>query len=886
MNVRTVRGDEGCVIRFWNDVLSPGQATELAETMAKVVDNFVSKPHQLVEELDLSKDRGALSKESNAAPDDQIHNPLDRPQVLHSDIQLRAIVSECVREIIEQMFRSGALVSYDQQKINNTINSVNPQVAVAQPMIDYSQMSNPVPTPKPEKKVPTISTDAVKPSSFGKIEKKLLSVWSELLEISEDSIRHDDSFFQLGGDSIIAMQMVGIARDEDLALTVANIFRHPTFADMAAVIRLAEESSVPQEFKNTKEYEEAREMRSQAIQNAMYQRYSLLEAANVDAFLQENICPKVKAFRGGIVDVFPVTDFQALAVTGMLMESKWMLNYFYLDGEGSLDLKRLKTSVSRVVDSFDILRTVFVPYGNRFFQVVLKKVQPSFEVHETVDVTEFTSALQQRDRENGPRLGESYLQFTIARQKNSDRHRIIIRMSHAQYDGVCLPSVLAALQLGYRGQTIPPTATFSTYVRDAARRTTDDHYVYWKTLLKGSSMTNVVHHPGPNYSRGTDAPTALKRTIQISSLSSENITPATIIKAAWALVLAEVSAQSDIVFGNVISGRNALVKGVESIVGPCVNLVPVRIQFQRHWTVLDLLRHIQDQQVADMPYESLGFREIIKHCTSWPDWTNFSTVCQHQNIERQTNIPLGDNDYTLGAVGSQEDFADLTVLSTPQGGYEIEISLIFTSNSGITRSFADMVFDKLCETSASFSADPTAPLPKPAELSAMQPQTLNTAMPTIDPAVTTSLQGLSKEELLVYADILTGAWREILWDKHGQSAKIDLETSFYELGGDIIGLAQVASILEQEGFKLRVEDLVDHPTMAEQLGLLAVCSSQKKEREDAELDDLTVPAEEQVIPPPKKGLRKILGKSKGLAKKIRQRRGRDGEEGPESAHIS
>jgi hypothetical protein len=34
----------------------------------------------------------------------------------------------------------------------------------------------------------------------------------------------------------VAMQMVGTAQDEDLALTVANIFRHLTFADMAAVI--------------------------------------------------------------------------------------------------------------------------------------------------------------------------------------------------------------------------------------------------------------------------------------------------------------------------------------------------------------------------------------------------------------------------------------------------------------------------------------------------------------------------------------------------------------------------------------------------------------------------------------------------------------------------
>src|SRR5690242_16961164 len=101
-----------------------------------------------------------------------------------------------------------------------------------------------------------------------------------------------------------------------------------------------------------------------------------------------------------------------------------------------------------------------------------------------------------------------------------------------------------------------------------------------------------------------------------------------------------------------------------------------------NWSILDLLHSVQAQQVAAMPYESLGFREIIKHCTDWPDWSNFSTVCQYQNIPRGSQVRIGQNEYTLGAVGSQEDFADLTILSTPQDNDEIEISLTFTSNSG------------------------------------------------------------------------------------------------------------------------------------------------------------------------------------------------------------
>jgi len=871
LNVRTYINDEGIVLRYWTNFIDDEQAALLAATMSKVLENFVNQPFQTVEDLDLSTaGKKKTPVKEPEQPQEAPKAPTPQLPLLDSTEQLRTIISECVREVIEQMFKSGTLVSYGQHNVQDTMNLVNHQVtqrhSQAVPMIDYSQLSPPPKESQIQKPVRIIPSEFNNPAPNDDIERRLLAIWSDLLQIPEDSIRGDDSFFQLGGDSIIAMQMVGIARDEDLALTVATIFRHPTFADMAAVIRLADEANAPLDITGQTEFKEAREMRAQTIHNALYQRYSLLEAPNVDVFLQDNICPRVTTFRGGIVDVFPVTDFQALAVTGTLMESKWMLNYFHLSGDGPLDLKKLKLSVYRLVDAVDILRTVFVPYGNRFFQVVLRKLQPSFTIHETDDLAEFTAALQQSDRENGPRLGESYLQFTVAKERGSSRHRIIIRMSHAQYDGVCMPAILKALQYGYRGQPIPVVPAFSTYVRDAARRTTDDHYTYWKKLLKGSSMTEVIRRRGPNYSRGSEV-TSLKRIVQFESLSSEAITPATIIKAAWSLVLAQLSADSDVVFGNVISGRNAAVHGVESIIGPCVNLVPVRIAFRSDWRVLDLLHHIQDQQVANMPYESLGFREIIKHCTDWPDWTNFSTVCQHQNIQRDTQLQLGKNEYTLGAIGSQEDFADITVLSTPQGDEKIEISLIFSNDSGISQSFAEEMFDVLCSTSTDFSMNPNQRLPSPTELSELKRQTLDDPTPPVDVSLSSNLQGISRDELLIYNDVLTRAWRQILWDKNGAMAPIDLDSSFYELGGDIIGVAQVASLLEQEGFRLRVEDLVDHPVLIEQLALCAVYIAQQKEREIAENEEAAIPEVESDAPQ-KKSLKKMFGKGSGLRKKM------------------
>jgi hypothetical protein len=73
-------------------------------------------------------------------------------------------------------------------------------------------------------------------------------------------------------------------------------------------------------------------------------------------------------------------------------------------------------------------------------------------------------------------------------------------------------------------------------------------------------------------------------------------------------------------------------------------MIPVRVSIQDGWAVLGLLHSVQGQRVAVMPYESLGFREIIKHYASWPDWTKFSTVCQHQNIQQKAHIQIGGNE--------------------------------------------------------------------------------------------------------------------------------------------------------------------------------------------------------------------------------------------------
>lgn len=563
---------------------------------------------------------------------------------------------------------------------------------------------------------------------------------------------------------------------------------------------------------------------------------SLLGDPNVDSVIS-----KVQVFKGGISDVFPVTDFQALAITGTLLESKWMLNYFYLDGDGPLDIRKLKQAAYRMVQAFDILRTVFVSYGDRFLQVVLKKLHPEF-IYQQIDndIETFTKDLQQRNREHGPRLGEAFIQFIVCKQKQTGRYRIFMRLSHAQYDGICMPKILNTLQDGYNGLPVSSAPSFGTFVRLSANAVTGAHD-HWREVLRGSRMTEIVNRFGPNYQRSAGRTVTLQQTVTASSLARINITSATIVKAAWAATLARITGTFDVVFGHVISGRNSGVVDVESVVGPCLNMVPVRVVYKSDWTVHDLLRCIQDQQISNMPYESLGFRDITRQCTDWPDWTNFSSILQHdQNIQSDKPImQLGGIEFSIGAIGSQEDFADLSIHSTLRGGNQMEVNLSYAPNSTMTTEFAQQIFTSLCFNISTFAGDPHTRLPSPSKLRSTSPTTTSsekTNTKSIDkqPIDLPIETDFSKDEMSNLASTLRSVWERILHDEHSSPRPIELDCDFFQLGGDIMGLAQVASILDQEGYHIRIEDLIDKSVFVEQVGLLATERKQQieKERQD------------------------------------------------------
>jgi amino acid adenylation domain-containing protein/non-ribosomal peptide synthase protein (TIGR01720 family) len=89
--------------------------------------------------------------------------------------------------------------------------------------------------PEPDTLRPELEQAFVAPHTS--TEKKLAKIWCEILKIEEIGIH--DNFFDLGGDSMLALRVVDRIRQTGLSLTPQQFIQHPTIADLATMAAMA-----------------------------------------------------------------------------------------------------------------------------------------------------------------------------------------------------------------------------------------------------------------------------------------------------------------------------------------------------------------------------------------------------------------------------------------------------------------------------------------------------------------------------------------------------------------------------------------------------------------------------------------------------------------------
>lgn len=96
--------------------------------------------------------------------------------------------------------------------------------------------------PAPDHSRPELTAEMVAPRND--VEQTLAEIWQSVLGLEKVGIY--DSFFELGGDSILSIQVVSRASQKGLRLTPKQIFLNQTIAELALVVETAGESKAEQ----------------------------------------------------------------------------------------------------------------------------------------------------------------------------------------------------------------------------------------------------------------------------------------------------------------------------------------------------------------------------------------------------------------------------------------------------------------------------------------------------------------------------------------------------------------------------------------------------------------------------------------------------------------
>ncbi|KAK5725417.1 hypothetical protein LTR15_003603 [Elasticomyces elasticus] len=350
-------------------------------------------------------------------------------------------------------------------------------------------------------------------------ERIIAQSWATVLRRGLETIKRHDSFLALGGDSLAAIRLIPAIRLRGLGLTTLDVLGHPILKDMAKLAVDIDEDKMAGDFEG-------------------------------DTTLSENITVALQA-----------TDFQEWAVLVGAQNGGW-IDHFIYDFSGNLDVGLLQDSCKRLVAAHSILRTIFVLREHRVFMQISAETDITFDAHHAA-ICEIESRSQEICARHRIRpLGASITRFDLLTTSKA-RHRLIIRLSHAQYDGFAAGNVGQHLRLLYLSRPLPRTLPFHEYVKKIqepglVQRAEN----FWKDCLRGSQMTRLVKRTraGPPFNHTLDG--EIHRPISLPSLQQYGITSAALVKTAWALVLSSLSRSTDVVFGDFISGRQVEIPGI------------------------------------------------------------------------------------------------------------------------------------------------------------------------------------------------------------------------------------------------------------------------------------------------------------------------------------
>ncbi|MEO3755175.1 amino acid adenylation domain-containing protein [Streptomyces sp. B6B3] len=324
-----------------------------------------------------------------------------------------------------------------------------------------------------------------------------------------------------------------------------------------------------------------------------------------------------------IADIWPLTATQQ----GMLFHAEYdpettdvYRGQGWLELAGPLDLDALRAAFRKVTLRHASLRAGFGTLDTgETVQVVLRDVAaPWTELDLPGADRAAVEAATRREWLRRFDLTRPPLLRVLVLRLGEDLHRVVLTLHHLICDGWSLHLLfeewLALYESGGDDSSLPPATPFSEYLAWLAGQDRQAAAAAWRSALSGAEPTLVA--PG----KGTGAPTdpvrlSLPLSPALTAASRRQarrlgVTPSTLVRGAWGILLGRLHGRADVVFGTTASSRPPDVPGIDRGVGMFLTTLPVRVRWAEDESLARLLGRLLDEQTAMLPHEHLSLTEV------------------------------------------------------------------------------------------------------------------------------------------------------------------------------------------------------------------------------------------------------------------------------------
>lgn len=456
-------------------------------------------------------------------------------------------------------------------------------------------------TRKPQGKRPELPVDYVPAQTD--IEKKLCVIYENHLGFQPVGI--EDDFFELGGDSLKAIHVIASIRKQfDCSLTLTDFFQNKTIKSVALFILNASR---------------ANERQIAPVNPKSHYPTSL---AQKRIFFLQGLMPDTVGYNES---------------TSVLLE-------------GNLSARKIEEIFAAIIGRHESLRTSFRVEDGEIVQII----------HPHVDFKLIVTAVNEGGLEQAV---DRFIQpFDLAQaplirvgllQAGEQRHLLVVDMHHIISDGTSMNLLVKDFADLYMGKILPPLAIqYKDYAGWEQGFITSQDYqakkAYWLEKLAGPLpvLTLPADYPRPvSLSFQGD-----RITLELGRPSSERIkkfsqeqqvTWFMTMLAAYYVLLARLSGESDILIGIPQAGRNH--EDVQEMVGMFVNSLVLRNQPERDKPFLAFLQEVRASLLEALENQDFQIEMIMDQLNYKRDPGRtflYDTIFNYQSMKNQTETEV------------------------------------------------------------------------------------------------------------------------------------------------------------------------------------------------------------------------------------------------------